>query len=86
MGSYSAERKEAALRRMLPPESLHIPVLAKETGIPEATLYTWRKRALEQAGLSSGDEPSSTWSAADKFSVVVETASLNQALQQQHQL
>ena len=78
MGSYSAERKEAALRRMLPPENLHIPVLAKETGIPEATLYTWRKRALEQAGLSSGDEPSSTWSTADKFSVVVETASLNE--------
>jgi transposase len=78
IGSSSAERKEPALRRMRPPESLHIPVLAKETGIPEATLYRWRKRALEQAGLSSDHEPSSTWSAADKLSVVVEMASLNE--------
>ncbi len=45
---YSPERKEAVLRKMLPPHNRSIPELAEEEGISEGTLYNWR-RACEQA-------------------------------------
>ncbi len=40
---YTPERKEAVLRKMLPPHTRSIPELAEEEGISEATLYNWRK-------------------------------------------
>jgi len=39
--SYSAERKEAVLRRMMPPENKAVAELARETGITEQTLMGW---------------------------------------------
>ena len=35
MKAYSAERKEALVRRMMPPENASVSSLARETGIPE---------------------------------------------------
>ncbi|MGF6786259.1 transposase-like protein [Paraburkholderia sp. 35.1] len=40
MKAYSAERKEALVRRMMPPENALVSALARETGINEQTLYT----------------------------------------------
>ncbi len=40
---YSAERKEAVLKKMLPPNNRSIREIAEEEGISEATLYNWRK-------------------------------------------
>jgi hypothetical protein len=37
---YSAERKEAILRQMMPPTNKLVSVLAREHGISEQTLYT----------------------------------------------
>jgi transposase-like protein len=37
---YSAERKEAILRRMMLPENKSVSELARESGISEQTLYT----------------------------------------------
>ena len=51
MGSYSAERKESELRRMLVPESLHISILVKETGIPENESSELDAEFVEQACL-----------------------------------
>lgn len=48
---YSPERKEAVLKKMLPPESRSIPSLAEEEGISEATLCNWRKAARRQGRL-----------------------------------
>ena len=42
---YSPERKEAVLKKMLPPNNLAITELAKQEGIAEATLYNWRQQA-----------------------------------------
>ena len=42
---YSAERKEAVLKKMLPPNNRSIREIAEEEGISEATLYNWRKAA-----------------------------------------
>ena len=45
---YPKERKEAVLKKMLPPNNRPIPVIAREEGISEATLYNWRKAARPQ--------------------------------------
>jgi len=80
MKAYSAERKEALVRRMMPPENAPVSVLARETGITEQTLYTWRRQAKGQGLAVPGDGKNPEgWSSEDKFAVVLETAPLNAA-------
>jgi transposase-like protein len=74
---YSNERKEAVLRKMLPPHNRALAALAAEEGISEATLYHWRRDAREKSRLlPDGATGPAGWSAADKFAAVVETAAL----------
>lgn len=76
---YPSERKEAVLKKMLPPHNKTIKELAQEEGICEATLYNWRKEARAQGRLlPDGDTSPQGWCAADKFAAVVETAALNE--------
>jgi transposase-like protein len=78
--AYSAERKEAVLRRMMPPENKAVSELARETGITEQTLYTWRRQLKRQGMPVPGDGKNPEgWSSEDKFAVVLETAALNEA-------
>lgn len=78
--SYPKERKEAILKKMLPPHNKSIPELAKEEGVCEGTLYTWRKVARSKGVLMpDGDSSPQGWAAADKFAAVIETAALNEA-------
>lgn len=80
MKAYSAERKEALLRRMMPPENKKVSELAHETGITEQTLYTWRRQLKSQGVAVPGDgKNSEQWSSEDKFAVVLETAAMNAA-------
>jgi transposase-like protein len=78
--SYPAERKEAVLKKMLPPHNKSIPELSREEGICEGTLYNWRKAARAK-GMLMPDSDSSPqgWAAVDKFSAVVETAAMNES-------
>ena len=76
---YSKERREAILKKMLPPESKSVSELAKETGICVATLYNWRRKAREEGRLlPDGDSSPQGWSSRDKFAAVLETASMNE--------
>lgn len=77
--SYPEERKEAILKKMLPPNNKSIKELARGEGICEATLYHWRK-AARRAGrlLPDGDSTPGGWTSVDKFAAVVETAALNE--------
>lgn len=81
MASYSTERKESVLKKLLPPYNLSVSVLAKQEGITEATLYNWRKQVKKEGVPVPGNQPniSDDWSSESKLSVVMETASLNQA-------
>ena len=80
MPRYSDERKEAVLRKMLPPHNRGLAELAAEEGISEATLYHWRRDARDQGRLlPDGATGPEGWSAADKFAAVVESAALNAA-------
>jgi len=60
---YSAERKEAVLKKMLPPNNRRIREIAEEEGISEATLYNWRKAARAEGRLlPEGDQtPECRW-------------------------
>lgn len=80
MPQYSEQRKAAVIQKMMPPHNTSIPALAKETGISGATLYNWRKQArLEGYAVPADGKNPEQWSSADKFAVVVETASMNEA-------
>ncbi len=78
---YPNERKEAVLKKMLPPNNQTVKAIAKAEGISEATLYNWRKAARESGRLMpDGDSTTPNgWCSADKFAAVVETAALNEA-------
>ncbi|MFI9653069.1 IS3 family transposase [Guyparkeria sp. GHLCS8-2] len=77
---YAKERKEAVLKKMLPPTNRTVPALAAEEGIPVATLYNWRKAARAEGRLlPDGETTPQGWGSADKFAAVMETAALNEA-------
>ena len=81
MSSYSKELKEWVLRRMMALQSRSVAELARETGITETTLYSWRKTARKGGAVMPGGGQSKAegWDSASKFAVVVESASLNEA-------
>ena len=82
MKTYSADYKASMIEKLLPPHNADVVELARETGIPKDTLYSWRCRARQAQGLSSaGEQPKAAerWSSEAKFAVVMETATLNEA-------
>lgn len=42
---YSKERKDALLKKLLPPYNLSVAELSRQEDISLATLYNWRKQA-----------------------------------------
>ena len=80
MKYYSEERKQSALKKMMPPHNTPVSQLVKETGISDCTLYTWRKEArLKGVVVPGNGKNAEDWSSENKFAVVVETSSLNEA-------
>ena len=77
---YTQEKKEHALGLMSPPQNNSVVEVSKLTGVPEATLYLWRKQAREAGRSVPGDgQNPEQWGAADKFAAVLEAAPLNEA-------
>jgi transposase len=65
---------------MSAPQNKPVTEVAEITGVPEATLYLWRKQAREAGRVVPGDgQNPEQWSAADKFAAVLEAAPLNEA-------
>jgi transposase-like protein len=79
MKQYSEEFKSNIIAKMLPPNSIPVPDLARDTGVPKDTLYSWRIKQQRCNGNAAAKQlPSGELSSAQKFSVVMETASLNE--------
>ncbi len=77
---YSPERKEAVLKKMLPPNNQSIAQLAKVEGISDATLYNWRSQARNAGRLMpDSDNTPNGWSSKDKFAAVAGTAAMSEA-------
>jgi hypothetical protein len=80
MTKYTQEKKEHALRLMSAPQHDPVAEVAEITGVPQATLYLWRKQAREAGRVVPGDgQNPEHWSAADKLAAVLEAALLNEA-------
>jgi transposase-like protein len=80
MSSYSTERKEAILSKLLPPNNKSVASVAREEGVAEQTLYNWRNQAKEQGQPVPGKKSTQDqWSHETKFAVVVQTASLSES-------
>ena len=59
MTHYPSEFKVSTMAKMLPPQSRSVRELAKETGIPKDTLYSWRTLAVK-ADPAAAPAPSGT--------------------------
>jgi len=77
---YTEEFKAGIVRRMLPPGSESVIELSRETGVTTNTLYTWRKQKGAKGIVMLGKrKKSESWSSEEKFEVVVQTYSMNEA-------
>jgi transposase-like protein len=76
MTRYSPERKEAVLRKMLPPQSRSMSEVANEEDIPYNTLYTWFKTA-QRSGIKMSN--SMSWTAENKLAIIIETGPLTES-------
>jgi transposase len=80
MARYTKEYKSTIIQRMMPPQNVSAEAISRETGIPEATLYVWKKAArLNGYAMPAGEQVPERWSAQDKFLIVVETVGLSEA-------
>jgi transposase-like protein len=80
MSNYSIEFKEAAVKKMMPPNAVSVPALRRELGVSDVTLYKWRKDYRNKGKAVPGNESNSDkWVAQDKLAVVIETAALNES-------
>ena len=78
MRPYSEAVKADVRRRMGPPNRQSVVEIARELGIHAITLYKWRRAwRLQGEVVPASDKEAESWSAADKFTVVLETAGLN---------
>jgi len=76
MTNYPKELKDSIIAKMLPPQNISVPLLAKETGIPTGTLYSWQHKARGRSDSKTvaGNTPSNK----ERFTIILETASLNE--------
>jgi transposase len=77
MKQYPEELKANIIARMLPPNNVSVSDLARETGIPTDTLYTWRRK-IQQGEAPVKGQAIAGLSSEEKFNVVLETATLNE--------
>ena len=80
MARDSEEFKESIVQKMMPPNNMPVSQLVRDTGISDATLYSWRKKALSQ-GIpvpGNGKNPDQ-WTPENQLAVIIETAALNEA-------
>ena len=78
MRRYSEAVKADVRRRLSLPMRQSVARISEELGIHVVTLYNWRKAWLLQGEVVPASEKDPDgWSAADMFTVVLETAGLN---------
>lgn len=78
--AYAVERKEAILKKLLPPVNKTVAELSREEGISANTLYNWRDQAKQTgAPLPGKTTTSENWSAETKLAVIIETAAYSES-------
>lgn len=79
MAMYDEDFKLSIIQRMMPPHSESVSSISNETGIPEVTLYKWKKQARDKGiPVPNSQVQTERWSTQDKFLIVVETATMTE--------
>ncbi|RAU18062.1 hypothetical protein DN062_09765 [Nitrincola tibetensis] len=75
MPSYSDERRQAVMAKLLSPYNQSVEAVARQEGISSETIYKWRKEARAEGRClpDARDQGTEGWSSRDKFAAVVET-------------
>ena len=80
MSRISVERKEAILKKLLPPYSMSVKEVSEEEGISTATLYHCRQQLRRSgAAVPNSNTSSEQWSAQTKLAIVAETYSMTES-------
>ena len=67
------------MMKMMPPHNQSVCIISRETGLSEATLHQWRKKARTKGmAVPGGEQEVDRWSTQDKFLIVVETSLLSE--------
>jgi transposase len=76
---YSEARKQAIIKKLLPPLNKTFREISRAEGIPLATLYNWKKR-FNGSGESFMRIVKDTveWSAEARFAAIIETAKMTE--------
>ena len=78
MSSISQERKEAVLRKLLPPNNKSVSEISKLECISKSALYTWLKNLKSEGkAVPTKKSTSDNWSAETKFMTVVAISGMN---------
>ena len=78
---YSEEFKELVIKKMMPPNSVPVQQLCKETGVSDVTIYKWRKKYRNQGVAVALDKKKpDDWTAEDKLAVVTSAVNGGQQL------
>jgi hypothetical protein len=78
MFAYSLAVQAHVRKRMSPPNRQDVPQISKELGIHRSTLFQCRSNWwLQGEVMPASEKDLDSWSAADKFTVVNETAGFN---------
>ncbi len=59
MPRYSLEKKDAVLKKLLPPENQPVPVVSEAEGISPRTLYNWLCQVRDGGGVVPGSPATS---------------------------
>lgn len=78
---YTPEFRKRILESLQPPQNKTVSQVVKEEGINRNTLYTWIKKAREHGANIPNSSPShqKKWRKEDKFKMVMETYTMNEA-------
>jgi transposase-like protein len=79
VSKLNQKRKEAILKKLLPPHNQSVLLVAEQEQISKSALYRWLKEAKEQGLVVVGSQAKNTqdWSNEAKLAVIIETAAMN---------
>lgn len=76
---YSRSLKMSIIKRVLAPEACSVRSLSRETGVSEATIYNWKKQAMDgKLDIDSNDISPRFYSAKEKFHLLMSAAKLTE--------
>ena len=79
MTSYSTDFKEQMVKKMMPPNRQTVAQISRETGVPYATLYTWKNQYQSKGFVVPAKNTSAAkWDAKTRLAAIIQTGAMNE--------